>query len=243
MQNRYVADIGDYVKFAILRTLAFDRNLGVVWWLFPDEHHNEDGGHREYLERPNEWRKFDPDLFDGLLDVEKRKERNVHAIEEATILPNTVFVPDPVPCDMIPFSLRPMARKNWLDKVKTKLKDCSLVFLDPDNGIASENLRPTQRRAGKSVTAEEIRVLQEGDRTTVVYHHQSRFKGGHSSEKDELTKRLTREGLRVSGALRASPWSARLFFIINGSKELHDRADCLAQQWHGKITWHPNVES
>ena len=50
MQNRYVADIGDYVKLAILRKLALGRSLGVVWWPSPDEHHNADGGHREYLE-------------------------------------------------------------------------------------------------------------------------------------------------------------------------------------------------
>jgi len=30
MQNRYVADIGDYVKLAILRALSPDRNLGVA---------------------------------------------------------------------------------------------------------------------------------------------------------------------------------------------------------------------
>ena len=60
MQNRYVADIGDYVKLAILRKLALGRSLGVVWWLFPDEHHNADGGHREYLERQNVWKDFDP---------------------------------------------------------------------------------------------------------------------------------------------------------------------------------------
>ena len=53
MQNRYVVDIGDDVKLAILRELAHGRSLGVVWWLFPDEHHNADGGHREYLERQN----------------------------------------------------------------------------------------------------------------------------------------------------------------------------------------------
>jgi hypothetical protein len=40
MQNRYVEDIGDYVKLAILRALSSRpsvRRLGVAWWLFPDE--------------------------------------------------------------------------------------------------------------------------------------------------------------------------------------------------------------
>ena len=49
MQNRHVADIGDYVKLAILRRLACGRRLGVAWWLFPDEHHNANGGHRVVL--------------------------------------------------------------------------------------------------------------------------------------------------------------------------------------------------
>jgi len=63
MQNRYVGDIGDYVKLAILRELTRGRRLGVAWWFFPDENHSLHDGHREYLKRPDEWRCFDPDLF------------------------------------------------------------------------------------------------------------------------------------------------------------------------------------
>jgi hypothetical protein len=66
MQNRYVGDIGDYVKVAILRQLAAGKRLGVAWWLVPDEGHNNDGGHREYSRRPTEWRHFDPEPFDEL---------------------------------------------------------------------------------------------------------------------------------------------------------------------------------
>ena len=42
MQDRYVGDIGDYLKLSILRTLSPGYRLGVAWWLFPDEAHNED---------------------------------------------------------------------------------------------------------------------------------------------------------------------------------------------------------
>ena len=106
MQNRYVADIGDYVKLAILLALARDRSLGVLWWLFPDKHHNSDGDHREYLERQNEWKHFDPDLFDALLKIEKEKKRHVHALEKAANPPNAVFVSDLVHCEVWPFSRR-----------------------------------------------------------------------------------------------------------------------------------------
>ena len=37
MQNRYVGDIGDYLKLGILRALSPGYHLGVAWWLFPDE--------------------------------------------------------------------------------------------------------------------------------------------------------------------------------------------------------------
>lgn len=237
MQNRYVADIGDYVKLSILRKLADDRSLGVVWWLFPDEHHNADGGHREYLERQNEWRDFDEDVFEALLKIEKEKQRDVRAIENANILPNAMFASDPVPCEVQPFSLRPAERGMWIERVKTKLKDCNLLFLDPDNGIASERLKLTQRRAGKSVTIEEIKMLQENNRAMVIYHHQTRFQGGHISELHHLAARLRKCGLHVSGALRANPWSPRLFLILNGDRELHNTAKSIAKEWGNHVSW------
>jgi hypothetical protein len=99
MQNRYVGDIGDYVKLAILRRLAFGRSLGVAWWLFPNEHHNSDGAHREYLRHRNKWAHFDPDLFEALLKIENEKNWDVRAFEEAAILPNTVFASKQIPCE------------------------------------------------------------------------------------------------------------------------------------------------
>jgi hypothetical protein len=242
MQNRYVADIGDYVKLSILRKLARECGLGVAWWLSPDEHHNADGGHREYLGRPNEWRHFDQDLFDALLRIEREKQRDVRAIEKAEVLPNAMFASDPVPCEAQPFSLRPAERSMWIERVKTKLKNCNLFFLDPDNGIASEQLRLTQRRAGKSVTIEEIKMLRENNRAMVIYHHQTRFQGGHIAEHHHLAVRLGKCGLHVSGMLRAKPWSPRLFLILNGDQELHNRAKSIAKDWGKNISWIPRSE-
>jgi hypothetical protein len=238
VQNRYVADIGDYVKLAILRELARGRRLGVAWWRFPDENHNADGGHRKYLERQNEWKHFDPDLFEALLKIEKEGKKDVRAIEKAAVLRHAVFASVEIPCcKVLPFSLRPAERSKWLAGIKKKLKDCNLVFLDPDNGIAPEGLRLTQRRAGKSVTIEEMKALQERNRAMVVYHHQTHYRGGHISEIYDLATRLRKSGLHVSGALRARPWSPRVFFILNGDKELHERAKSIAERWENRISW------
>ena len=92
-----------------------------------------------------------------------------------------------------------------------EFQDCNLVFLDPDNGIASEGLRLTRRRAGKSVTIEEIDLLTQGRRTMVVYHHHTRRKNGHVSELSDLATRLRKSGLRVSGASGKAVVPSRVF--------------------------------
>jgi hypothetical protein len=236
MQNRYVADIGDYVKLAILRQLAPGRRFGVAWWLFPDENHNNDGGHREYLHRPDEWRRFDHGLFDGLLTIDKNHTREVAALEP--FLQGALFARELVPCDLRPFSRRPAERRRWLSDIKLMFKSRNLIFLDPDNGIASERSKPTWRRAGKSVFIDEMKSLKECDQAIVIYHHQGMFKGGHEAELRSLAGRLNESGFRVCGALRAKPWSPRAFFILDGDEELCIQAQNIATIWGGQIEWY-----
>ena len=51
MQNRYTGDIGDFGKLGLLRALqASGLTVGVNWYLVPDENHNSDGRHVQYLE-------------------------------------------------------------------------------------------------------------------------------------------------------------------------------------------------
>ena len=62
VQDRYVGDIGDFVKLALLRALSPGRSLGVGWYLTPDEAHTSDGRHTGYLHKPDRWRALDPEL-------------------------------------------------------------------------------------------------------------------------------------------------------------------------------------
>ncbi|HEV2488092.1 MAG TPA: hypothetical protein VGT08_21400 [Terracidiphilus sp.] len=51
MQERYLGDVHDYIKFALLRHLekALDVRIGVNWYL-TDPENNEDGGQRGFLD-------------------------------------------------------------------------------------------------------------------------------------------------------------------------------------------------
>ena len=73
MQDRYTGDIGDFAKYGLLRALIGKRKLGVAWYLFPDENHNADGKHINYLENPCEWRDLDAGLYDNLKNLVTKK--------------------------------------------------------------------------------------------------------------------------------------------------------------------------
>lgn len=80
MQDRYTGDIGDYIKYALLRALSPGLKLGVAWYLYPDEGHNSDGKHVQYLHDPQRWRHLDPELFDALRNI-VAGNRSVSAVE------------------------------------------------------------------------------------------------------------------------------------------------------------------
>ena len=58
MQDRYVGDIGDFGKYGLLRAISGMHDpvrnqhlqLGIAWYLFPDESHTADGKFTGYLE-------------------------------------------------------------------------------------------------------------------------------------------------------------------------------------------------
>jgi hypothetical protein len=71
----------------------------------------------------------------------------------------------------------------------------------------------------------------------VIYHHQTRYQGGHLAEIDALHKLLREAGLEPAGSLRARAWSARLFILVNATDELSRVAQAFAEKWQGEVDW------
>ncbi len=237
LQDRYAGDVGDFVKFALLRRLAEGRRVGVLWWLYPDEQHNADGKHVSYLTKPLLWRSRDPALFDALDELVTSGRRHVAALEAAQLLPGATYHRTPVPT-IGTSAMRGVARGAWFDEARKAVTDCDLVFIDPDNGLETANFAPGGSRAGKSVSLAELQALRKPGRTLVVYHHQTRMAGGHAFELEHWGRRLGELGFEVD-ALRASAFSARAFFLLDATTIIRDRAEALAREWGDQLTWHP----
>lgn len=235
MQHRYVGDIGDFVKFALLRALAPGRKLGVAWWLFPDESHNADGRHITYIQAPERWRHRDPALFDAMRSVIAQGRRNVDALEAAALLEGAIYHAHAVPVEF-PSRERPERRRQWFAETCVRLRGCDLVFVDPDNGLAPTGYRPGARKSGKSVTLAELAALAAGGRPLLVYHHHTRYKGGHQAEIESLALQFANTGFRRVLALRAKPYAPRVFFLLDGDDELSVRARRFAQAWEGDVS-------
>ena len=238
MQNRYVGDIGDYLKLGILRALSPGYHLGVAWWLFPDEAHNRDGRHIGYLDRPDLWRHFDPDLFDTLREIVSSGRRHVRELEAANVLPGATFASEFIPRGG-PIAQRQQARREWLEAVRRKLERADLLFLDPDNGLEPAGFHPTAAKSGKSIMISELRQLARPGRCLIVYHHQSRREGGHHAEMQHWADRLRASGFATVDALRARPFSPRVYFLLDAPALIRQRAKQIAVDWQDCITWHP----
>lgn len=225
MQDRYAGDVGDFIKFGLLRSLSIGRQLGVAWYLHPDEAHNSDGKHVAYLSHPARWRHLDPTLFDALRSV-VMTDRSVRGLERTGVL-SARFHREPTLTISSKTTGYDAFRSVWFDRLTQEMKECDLVFADPDNGLTDDTpARRRSRKFAKQMPLNEALSLAAG-RPTIVYHHNSRFPGGHDREVEHWLERLGPESL----AIRATAFACRTYFILNPDNETRQRAESFCKLW------------
>ena len=233
MQDQYAGDIGDFVKYGLLRAISEGKCLGVAWYLCTDSGSTKkgDGRHIDYLKQDEKWRPLDCELFNTLKGLVDEGKRSVAEIRKSGILGNAVFADKPVDVAEITVRCRERWRHEWFEQVKDKLSCCDLVFADPDNGLyPDDRFRPTKKVNAKRIPLYEAKELAEG-RTAVIYHHNSRTP--HCQQIRDWMDRLP-------GCTHAYYWkrqSPRTFFVINPDTEMERRLKEFAELWscHGKL--------
>ena len=226
MQDRYTGDIGDFAKYGLLRALAGGYRLGFAWYLYPDESHNRDGRHTNYLDCPDQWRHLDPKLFDALRSIVQSGRRTVKDIEKSDLFPDAEFSGKLLKFDGNKQD-RSTQREAWFQATLDDLSGCDLVFADPDNGLKSdEKYQHSAVKHWKSIPLDEAEALSAG-RTAIVYHHNTRYRGGHAKEIQHWLNRLGPNSV----ALYWRKTSPRTFFIVHPLQGIQNRMEELMEKW------------
>jgi len=183
MQDKYVGDIGDFGKYALLQSLAKrDVPLGIVWYLTNDAGSKGDGAFIQYLSSPSEaggLGSCDAQLFSVLCKIVHRHDRRVARIKELAIFPQTTeFFEERLDFKDVPAQDRCDRRKRWLQSALRHVEGAALVFLDPDNGLSLNERIRCRKNGPKYVFLDETLQFLSRGQSLIIYCHQDRRKGG-----------------------------------------------------------------
>lgn len=218
MQNRYFGDIGDFSKYGMLRqVLEAELRLGINWYLYPNEKHNQDGKHRQYLtEDKHKVSLCDDDLYKFLFE-QKNKEKSISLIEKSDKLHNTIFFNDYIHTD--DYRIRLNHRQKWFMNSIVKLSGCDIIFCDPDNGFETQKLGYKEKRSGKYIFYNEAKRFYDLGKSLIVYHHgllwyteEQPLKLYVNEIKDNIIKRVSVDAIII--CLRWETTAKRFYFWI-----------------------------
>ena len=185
---------------------------------------NNDGRHISYIGQRELYGALDPELFKHLGSV-VIGERSIASL--LPILPDAISSNGLLDLTKVPSRQKREWRNAWFTKVLKDLEKCDLVFADPDNGIVDDSdARKSRPVFGKQIPLDEVQRLAHG-RCAVIYHHNTRRKGGHDAEVDYWLDQFGMPAL----AVRATAFSARTFFVINPTGEIETRVKAFCNQW------------
>jgi hypothetical protein len=229
MRHNFVNDIGDYAKYALLRALSANETmpvrLGVVWYLTEHIENNGDGQRRPHLSRDN-WEGLDSDLLAKMLAIEatlrRQEDLHVRLIEQSDILPpGTIYFSEPLPDFIGTPTERGAQRSAWFDRAMQAIRDCNLLFLDPDNGLEVNSVNSHSRMAGKYVLTSEMVALLATGAGVILYQHGSRltWRDQRARVHDQLRSKIDGPPLSLR-SVRFSAFGVRAFFCVTTNPEM-----------------------
>lgn len=175
MQDRYAGDIGDFGKFGLLKALQKQGfKIGINWYRTepPESEKKADGSFKQKDGRyktgdiPEELKKCDPALAQKLAKIaDDEAHRSIAALERAKLVPDAVYYHEPISVAQ---------RNEWHQKAIQALSGADLIFLDPDNGLLVDSVKPGTARSVKYAFYDEVAEYINADKSVVIYNHRCR---------------------------------------------------------------------
>ena len=165
MKVQYLGDVSDYRKYALLRRFAQAGFKIGICWVMTDSDQSSDGQLRSYLDKPDVWRNFDPEVFDALGRIRHKPTLNdLYSLEASEIIPEAIYFNDMTPDGLT-------ARNQWHAKAMNKLAGVDLVFFDPDNGFEISSCPKGRKRSNKFIFFDEVYDHYTAGCSVLVYQH------------------------------------------------------------------------
>jgi hypothetical protein len=242
VQDRYAGDVGDFVKLGLLRHLAAEPvaggarlEVGLNWYLAPDEAHNADGKHIAYLAPSSRYHsslaRCDPELIRCLARV-VATGRSVEALEQSGALPAGT----PTHRERLTRAQDPATRRAWHSRALDSLADVDVVLADPDNGLASSAVTP---RLHKYTLVAELADYAHRGQSLIAYQHAGRSASAIAQAHDRLGQLSSAVGQAPAGAIIVHRGSCRFFLVTSTEPHCQQLTDGL-RVFVAK--WAPHVE-
>lgn len=123
-----------------------------------------DGNKLSYLQQPDGFRHFDPELFDTLAHAAGESyRRRLQVIENSGTIPQATYFNELLPDDI-------SGRQAFMNRCVTALGDTDLVFFDPDNGLEVSLLKG-RKNSSKYLYLDEAAAFYGAGKSLLIYQH------------------------------------------------------------------------
>jgi hypothetical protein len=227
VKDQYVGDENDYYKYGLLRLLAADGVPTLVVWMRTQDDGRSDGRQTTYLNRPERWKRYDPQLFEALADLVREGQRNLRAVEESGILRGARFLGACLTDDVA-------GREAYFALLLRRASGRDLLFLDPDNGIEVASVPYGRAGSSRYLYLREVEALYRAGPSLLLYQHFPRV------ERAPFVRRVATRCLAVTEApLAVSFRTRRVFFLLlpqpNEEAPYLRRSEAVARAWEREI--------
>ncbi len=228
MKDQYFGDQTDYIKYGVLRSLsAAGLDLGIHWAHTPNDG-SSDGSRLTYLSKSNEWRHYDPPVFDLLKQSVENDNRQLRVVESENLIPNSTMCFDEWTDDH-------EGRTTSLIGFLESLQPGSLVFLDPDNGLEVQSTPYGSPASHKYVYLEELASVWQSGHSILLYQHFPRV-----ARTPYVESQLERIAAVTPGAHTVAIITSHVAFLILLQKQHRNTAsealDQIIDHWNPHVT-------
>jgi hypothetical protein len=166
MKVQYFGDVNDFRKYALLRTLSEVGRFRVgVCWMLTVADGSGHGDNRGYLRQVDQWRRYDPALFDALASAPPKPTiDDLRRVENEALIPDATFFNDFTPDGLA-------ERGGYHRACMNAFKACELTFFDPDNGLEVKSTAKGRKRSSKYAYLDEIDDHYAAGRSILLYQH------------------------------------------------------------------------